>query len=149
MIPNEYTPVPNIIFDAYLPILKPTEVTLLFIIIRQTLGWIDARTKRRKDKDWLTGSQLRAKTGCSRKAISTAIDTLVKHKLILIYDPRGNELHSPQERQGKTCLYYGYNHSVMTDSNPSVPPTCVKSTQYMRSFYAQQKKLLQKKMSYY
>jgi biotin operon repressor len=147
MIPYQSTPVPNIIFDAYLPILKPTEVTLLFIIIRQTIGWIDLRTKKRKDRDWLAGSQLRQKTGYSRKAISTAINTLVKHKLVIVYDHRGNKLLSPKDRQGKTCLYYGYNQSVMTDLNPCIPPTCVNSTQYMRSFYAQQKKLLQKKMT--
>jgi hypothetical protein len=147
MIPDEFTPVPNIIFDAYLPILKPTEVTVLLIIIRQTIGWIDKRTKQRKYKDWLTGSQLRRKTGYSRKAISTAIDTLVKQQLISIYDHRGNKLLFPQQRQGKTCLYYAFNSKTSKDLKLSSSDTCVNSTQYLRTFYAQQKKLLQKKMT--
>ena len=141
------TPVPNVIFDAYLPILKPTEVALLFIIIRQTIGWLDKRTRKRKHKDWLTGKQLREKTGYSRKSISTAIETLIQYQLIKVYDFRGDELKSPQERMGKTCLYYAFNTPVLLAQQPTLEQTCVKSTQYMRKFYAQQKKLLQKKMT--
>jgi hypothetical protein len=146
-MPDEYTPVPNIIFDAYLPILKPTEVTLLLIIIRQTLGWVDRHTKRRKERDRLSGSQLRDKTGYSRRAISTAIHKLIEYQLVRVLDYRGNELASPQERQGKTCLYYAFNLKIQPPLNPLLNDTCANSAQYLRTFYAQQKKLLQKKMT--
>lgn len=140
---HRFTPVPNIIFDDYLPILKPTEVALLLIIIRQTSGWTNKRTKERKYKDWISGSQLRSKTGYSRKAISTAIDTLIKHYLIKVFDVRGNEVHTPTLRQGKTKLYYAFHY---IPSPVEISTTCVHSTQHLRTFYAQQKKLLQKKL---
>lgn len=144
MIPNRSTPVPNIIFDAYLPILKPTEVALLFVVIRQTLGWVNTRTMQRKYKDWLTGSKLRDKTGYSRKAISTALEGLISYRLIKVFDSKGNELYKAQLRQGKTRLYYAFS----LPENLSLDHiACVESTQYMRSFYAQQKKLLLNKMT--
>ena len=138
-----FTQVPNIIFDEYVPILKPTEVALLLIIIRQTNGWTNIRTKERKYKDWISGSQLRAKTGYSRKAISCALQALTAHHLIKIYDVQGREVNTPNLRQGKTKLYYAFH---LIQSPVENIPTCVKSTQHLRTFYAQQKKLLQKKL---
>jgi Bacteriophage replication protein O len=111
MIPNNSTPVPNHIFDHFLPILKPAELTLLLVIIRQTIGWHTTR-KHRKYSDWLAGSQLREKTGYSRKALSTAIDGLITHKLIRVHDQYGQVLESAGERQGKTRLYYAFRSDV-------------------------------------
>lgn len=146
---HRFTQVPNIIFDEYLPILKPTEVALLLIIIRQTSGWANIRTKERKYKDWISGSQLRAKTGYSRKAISTALQALTAHHLIKIYDVTGREVNTPNLRQGKTKLYYAFHMQITLKSPVENIPTCVKSTQHLRTFYAQQKKLLQKKLILY
>ncbi|MBX7226404.1 MAG: replication protein [Chitinophagales bacterium] len=143
---HRFTPVPNNILDTYLPILKPTEVALLLVIIRQTSGWQNKRTKERKYKDWISGSQLRSKTGYSRKAISCALQALTTHHLIKIYDILGNEVHAPNLRQGKTKLYYAFHY---IPSPVEILPTCVKSTQHLRTFYAQQKKLLQKKLVLY
>lgn len=140
---HRFTQVPNVIFDEYVPILKPTEVALLLIIIRQTNGWTNTRTKERKYKDWISGSQLRAKTGYSRKAISCALQALTTHHLIKIYDVTGREVNTPNLRQGKTKLYYAFHLIQSPVENLS---TCVKSTQHLRTFYAQQKKLLQKKL---
>lgn len=140
---HRFTQVPNVIFDEYVPILKPTEVALLLIIIRQTNGWTNIRTKQRKYKDWISGSQLRAKTGYSRKAISCALQALTAHHLIKIYDVLGREVNTPNLRQGKTKLYYAFHLIQSPVENLS---TCVKSTQHLRTFYAQQKKLLQKKL---
>ena len=80
------TPVPNVLFDVYLKQLKGAELKVLLIIIRQTLGWADTKTKLgRKEKDWISGSQLHLKTGISRRAISIAIDGLVKSQKIKSY----------------------------------------------------------------
>ena len=43
------TAVPNILFDFYLSNLKETELKVLLTIIRQTLGWVDYKTKKRKN----------------------------------------------------------------------------------------------------
>lgn len=157
MFPTRSTPVANIIFDHYLRILKPAELTLLLVVIRQTIGWINPKTKRRKYSDWISGSQLRAKTGYSRKAISTALEMLVYYQLIKVLDGYGKELATPKERRGKQHLNYAFNLPVTLDrldnysalSQSTGISTCVKSAQDMGTFYAQQKKLLQKKMSYH
>jgi len=148
MIPDNSTPVPNTVFDYYITILKPTELTLLLVVIRQTTGWYDPYTRKRKERDWLSGSQLRLKTGYSRKAISTALDSLTRHGLLRVFDARGFELYSAEERQGKTQLWYSFH---IPGDIPVYKPVdrgiaCVKNTQHLRTNYAQQKKLLQKKM---
>lgn len=101
------TPVPNVYFDIYLKELKSAELKVLFIIIRQTLGWADRRGMYgRKETDWISGSQLKQKTGCSRRAITSAIDTLVRKSLIEVLDDKGEILDNPEKRQGKMRLFY-------------------------------------------
>ena len=101
------TLVPNAVFDEFLPDLKGAELKILLIIIRQTLGWIEQGNKeKRKEIDWISSSQMRQKSGCSERAISSAIDALVKKNLIEISDQWGNILHSSQRRQGKTKLFF-------------------------------------------
>jgi len=101
------TPVPNVILDIYLKELSSAELKVLLIVIRQTLGWADRRGMfGRKEADWISGSQLRQKTGSSKRAITTAIDLLVRKKIIEILDEWGNVLDYPEERRGKTKLYY-------------------------------------------
>ena len=148
MIPDNSTPVPNTVFDHYISILKPTELTLLLVVIRQTTGWYDPYTRKRKERDWLSGSQLRLKTGYSRKAISTALESLTKHRLLRVFDARGIELYSAEERQGKMQLWYSFHIPVDIPVYKPVEShfTCVKNTQHLRKNYAQQKKLLQNKM---
>ena len=107
------TPVPNVILDIYLKELNSAELKVLLIVIRQTLGWADRRGMfGRKETDWISGSQLRQKTGSSKRAITTAIDLLVRKKIIEILDEWGNVLKYPEERQGKTKLFYRLNQYV-------------------------------------
>jgi len=126
------TPVPNIIFDRYLKDLNLGELKVLLVVIRQTLGWADRRGMYgRKETDWISGSQLREKTGCSRRAITTAIDLLVKKSLIEVQDERGVNLDNPQERQGKVRLYYRLRISVYQAVNKPMlsPLTCANFVQ--------------------
>jgi biotin operon repressor len=138
MLPNS-TQIPNFILDELLPVLKPTELTLLLIIIRQTLGWIeDVATGRRKEKDWMSSSQLVAKTGYRRKAISGAIQALSDRGLIVVTDGHGKHLCSAKERRGKLKLFYRFNTSGCPvskrhKSENSLPPTCIKTTQELVS----------------
>ncbi|MCF8459610.1 MAG: replication protein [Flavobacteriales bacterium] len=104
------TPVPNGLFDEHLARLKPAELKLLLIIIRQTWGWKDERTGKRKQIDWISGSQLRGKTGCSKRAISQATAQLIKSGFIEVIGERGAQLKTPEERKGKLRLFYRFKN---------------------------------------
>jgi hypothetical protein len=109
------TPVPNLFFDKYLNKLKSIELKVLLVVIRQTLGWADRRGMfGRKEIDWISGSQLKQKTGGSKRAITSATDVLVKKNLIEILDEKGNILDNPEKRQGKTRLYYRLAPGIYT-----------------------------------
>lgn len=105
------TPVPNGLFDEHLPKLKSTELKLLLIIIRQTLGWRDDRTGQRKQKDWISGSQLRKKTGCSRRALTDATASLIKRNLIQVSGEVGIQLRTAEQRKGKLRMFYRFLNS--------------------------------------
>lgn len=100
------TPVPNALFDEWLLKLKSAELKVLMVIIRQTLGWKEKNCSDRKVADWISGSQLRLKTGSSARAISSAIEALVKKELIEVRDDQNHILTNPDERKGKTRLFY-------------------------------------------
>lgn len=109
------TPVPNLLFDNYLKELKSIELKVLLVVIRQTLGWADKRGMfGRKETDWISGSQLKQKTGGSKRAITSASDILVRKNLIEILDEKGNILNNPENRQGKTRLYYRLASNIYT-----------------------------------
>jgi len=101
------TPVPNVVFDHYLKELKLAELKILLVIIRQTFGWSDKFSKsRRKEKDWISGSQLTLKTGSSMRAINEAVQTLVQKKLIEVLSSSGEILDVPGKRRGQQKLFY-------------------------------------------
>lgn len=143
MIPYPFTPIPNLVLDTYLKRLKPTELALLLVVIRQTYGWAMHGNKVRKKQDWISGGQLREKTGYSRKSISTALGALVKLRLIIVRDFTGREMYEPKDRKGKTRLYYSFHYVEPVD----IIKGCVKSTQEMRKKFIQQKKLLLNKLA--
>jgi len=107
MNPNRTTPVPNELFDVFLKDLKTTELKILLIIIRQTLGWVNKLgSGGRKSRDWISTRQLQRKTGTSRRAISSGLIGLVKNGLIRITDERGCYLDDADQRKGKIKLFY-------------------------------------------
>jgi len=99
------TPVPNAVFE-YIPSLSEAELKLYLIILRQTLGWKDTKSDKRKVYDWISASQFHTKTGLSRRAVGTAVRSLTYRNLILVADEHGRVLHTPNDRKGKTRLYY-------------------------------------------
>jgi hypothetical protein len=99
------TPVPNAVFE-YIPSLSEAELKLYLIILRQTLGWKDSKSDKRKIYDWISASQFQNKTGLSRRAIGGAVRSLSFRNLILIADEHGKLLHTPKDRRGKVRLYY-------------------------------------------
>ena len=138
------TPVPNIIFDRYLKDLNLAELKVLLVVTRQTLGWADRRGMfGRKEIDWISGSQLREKTGSSERAITSALETLVRKRLIEVHDDRGYTLSYSKDRQGKTRLYYGLHPSVFNpvDNSFKSPLT---SAKFAEDFGKKYTTLLQK-----
>ena len=113
------TPVPNTVFDVHLKNLKLAELKVLLIIIRQTLGWEDKKTKsERKELDWISNSQLILKTGNSARAINDAISVLTNKNLIEVFSQSGELLNTPEKRRGQQKLYYRltYANSAIVES---------------------------------
>jgi biotin operon repressor len=100
------TSVPNHVLDKYLPELNGVELKLLLVIIRQTLGWWDKKSNAPKQRDWISGSQLKQKTGCSSKAIGSATQSLINKNLIEVTNDKGFHLRTPEDRRGISHLYY-------------------------------------------
>ena len=102
------TPVPNDLLDGVMPGLRDTELRILLVVVRQTLGWQEGPDpKRRKERDWLTQSQLMRRTGRASGAVSRAVDALVRAGLIDVLDRTGAPLMTPMERRRHLGrLYY-------------------------------------------
>jgi len=117
-IPPQSTPFPNALIDTIMPTLKDTELRLLFIVVRQTLGWQETAFASRKEHDWLTQRQLMQRTGRASAAVSQAIDALVKRNLIEVVSETGELLHTPQARQhyAGRLLFRLAPHLLTTDA---------------------------------
>ena len=116
------TQVPNILLNHYLKDLNAGELKILQVIIRQTYGWIDTRTGKRKTRDRISHSQFREKTGLCSKIISKAIQSLVLKGLITVTHQAGNQLPNTLNRKGNPRLYYAFQPSYF------IPPTMVQSS---------------------
>ncbi len=101
------TPLPNEIIDVHLPYLNQSQMKVLFVVIRQTLGWID-KSKKRKVKDWISLSFFSKRTNLTFKSISLAIQELINKELIVALDYSENELRTAKDRRGKKRIYYAY-----------------------------------------
>ena len=99
ILPNS-TQVPNVVLDEWMPRLSDPEFRILLVVVRQTLGWIeDVETKRRKEKDWISHSQLAMKTGKSSASITRGIKALIEdHHLIEALDEKGKQLDTAEKR---------------------------------------------------
>ncbi len=106
--PGKTTPVPNELLDRVMPTLRDTELRVLLVVVRQTLGWQDGpNMSQRKGKDWLTQSQLMRRTGRASGAVARAIDALVQARLISVLDRFGAPLRTSAERRRHLGrLYY-------------------------------------------
>lgn len=102
-----FIPVPLVYVDELLPTLTDAQLRVLLVVIRQTLGWIDRDSVTgRKERDWITQSQLREKTSKSRDSISLAIATLVERGIIQVEDRHGKPLDSARSRQNNRDRLY-------------------------------------------
>ena len=113
-LPNN-TPVPNEIINGWMWKLRGSELKILLLITRKTLGWIeDPETGMRKEEDWLSWRQIKQKTGLGSRILSCGIDNLcAKYKLIQIRSSEGNILDTKEKRliagRRRLRLYYRLN----------------------------------------
>ena len=97
-MPAPFTAIPNILIDEVMPTLKDTEWRILCVIARQTLGWVE-KGGGRKQRDWMSQSQLIAKTGRNSAALSAALNVLVRENLIECQAENGEPLLTPEQRR--------------------------------------------------
>lgn len=119
--PARSTPMPNALLDTWMPRLSDTELRVLLVVTRQTLGFQasanSAGIAARRARDWITHSQLKQKTGWESAAVSRAIDGLVKEGLLQVCTQAGAPLPTPQERRrypGK--LFFSLNPSALVEA---------------------------------
>jgi len=101
-----HTNVPNIIFDIHLSKLGYAELKILLIVIRQTFGWIDKKTGKPKEWDWISNQFFVKKTGLSRRAVSDGIASLYFKNYISIKNQNGTPMHTSKQRRHATKLFY-------------------------------------------
>lgn len=97
--PNTF-PFPNEIINGWNARLKGSELKVLLVVVRKTLGWLaDPETGMRKEEDWINYSQLLELTGLTTTPVSDAIDSLVKYNLIQVRNKQGKLLNTKEERR--------------------------------------------------
>lgn len=101
------TQVPNHLLDKQLPLLKPSEILVLLVIVRQTYGWVLPNGKR-KSRDWISQKLFVQKTGLSRRTISRSIDSLIQKEIIKATDYKGQLLSKSYQRKGRSRVYFQY-----------------------------------------
>lgn len=99
------TPFPNVLLDELMPGLSDSAWKVLCVIVRSTAGWHHS-PGRRKQRDWITHQQLKARTGKESAAISKAISHLVALEVIVVESFNGTHLASPGIRRTAGRLYY-------------------------------------------
>jgi len=93
-----YTKLYNYLIDDYIPKLSESELKVLLVVVRLTIGWF-------KHRDRITRTYLMKKAGLSAKSTSRAIALLEQKKLIRITDTTGKKLNST-ERKYETKMYF-------------------------------------------
>ncbi|MEP6754477.1 MAG: replication protein [Chthonomonadales bacterium] len=127
-----WVPVPNQFFDEVILLLGDTELRVLLVVMRSTLGWREGSNlggTQAKRRDWISHAQMMRRTGRSSASISSAVAKLVEASMIVVETERGESLQTPEERRaylGKQ--YFGLGDKWITQQ-PSHPQK-VRTTTY-------------------
>lgn len=108
-----YTMIPNKVFDELLQELTGSELKLLLIILRQTIGWKNQRTGKRKIWDRINQYQFKQKTGLSKRIITTSLQSLIDKELISVSNYEGQNLNTALKRRGIPHLFYSLGKQLM------------------------------------
>lgn len=97
---------PNSLIDYYLPTLSNAELKILLVIIRQTHGWIDRNTGKRKLQDRISHNQFIQRTGLSSRIISLSLQKLITKGFICAINGYGEPASTPASRKGNPHLFF-------------------------------------------
>lgn len=118
IFPTQSVPFPAELLDRAMPHLTDTEWRLLCVVVRQTLGWQDKQTGGRKQKDWLTQTQLTARTGRTAKPVAQAISSLTAKQLIQVVSDDGEALLTPAQRRRYAGRHWFQLHPQWSNAWP-------------------------------
>ena len=100
------TPTPNWLYNGEMKKMSDTELRVVLIVTRATLGWEEDReTGMRKQEDWISHTELIKRSGRSSTAVSGAVDNCVKHGWIETRDKKGNILKTAKDRRRRRVFY--------------------------------------------
>ena len=108
-----FTNVPNTFFPL-IATLGYAELKVLLIIIRQTYGFVDPRTKKHKQYDWISGRFFVRKTALSQRSVSEALSSLLKRGLYKLKTSKESYAPLPasvNELTGVTTAFYRHHRS--------------------------------------
>jgi len=103
-IPNT-TPTPNELYNGEMKKMNETELKVVLLVTRKTLGWYNPETKERKNQDFISQKQFIEFTGKSHTAISTAIQSCVEHGWIVAKIKKNILANTPELRR-RNKVYY-------------------------------------------
>lgn len=99
------TMTPNKLYTL-LSSLTEKELKLLLVIIRQTAGWIDPVTKKRKERDYISHRFFIRATGLSSKSVSSGLNMLIQKNLIAIENKAGQSDTHLTHRRARSRKFY-------------------------------------------
>lgn len=103
-IPNT-TPTPNWLYNGEMKKMNETELKVVLLVTRKTLGWFDPMTSERKIQDYISQSQFMKFTGQSNRPISKAIQSGVEHGWIIARNGQGELCDTPEKRARRKVWY--------------------------------------------
>ena len=103
-IPNT-TPTPNWLYNGEMKKMNESELKVVLLVTRKTLGWFDPVTSERKTQDYISQSQFMEFTGQSNRAIATAIQVCVEHGWIIAKDRNGSPCETSEKRRRRKVWY--------------------------------------------
>ena len=103
-IPNT-TPTPNWLYNGEMKKMNETELKVVLLVTRKTLGWFDPMTQERKQQDYISQSQFMEFTGQSNWAIAKAIQSSVESGWIIARDREGKLCDTSSKRRRRRVWY--------------------------------------------
>jgi hypothetical protein len=99
------TPTPNWLYNGEMKKMNETELKVVLLVTRKTLGWFDPMTGQRKEQDYISQSQFKEFTGQSHTAIAKAIQRAVDIGWIIARDRDGNLCNTSEKRRRRKVWY--------------------------------------------
>mgnify|MGYP003427301314 FL=1 len=72
---NNYTQLPNVILDEYLPLMGIAELKVVMFVARKTFGW-------QKEDDKISLSQMEDATGLSRQGVIDGVNSAIERGVL-------------------------------------------------------------------